>query len=1288
MWGLLLATAVAVVGAVDPGTPVDHPELKFDDIGGRLGLFGDYDSLSKYTFVGETGDQQSDNGDKLFSFDDQERKLIPVGLFNGIVSQMEPLNDHQVVVNGNITKVGDQDVQLPFIFDVSDRSVLPIASQSSGKRDNNQLNGDIHTMLVDGNLIYLGGQFEFNGSHGAAVYDTESKLLLLLPFRGFGENGIVNAITRIPNNDGLLGLIVFGGNFNTLGFPELLARNITTNTTTNTTNSLLVTVEQSVPIANGKITLNGQGDPNALVCPLDDETWHTYPGQGAEWSVELPGGIQGTMPTKIRLTMPQGENQVNLFRIYTFPSNGIMNLSYVDPYDNTVKYCDAWCPLSALAQLQNSTNNNKDTNNTNDRAYISNDGSYNLYQDDMQVQTLGYGSNWQEFLFVNNIGVSRLTVTVLGWTGEYGALSGIQLYLNTILAYANNELNTPNCAGAAGTNQLLLSTEGQWTDVLQLAPNPNALSSQNYLVSELSDAKISMTPNIQYLGDYQLNFYTPGCVADGLCQRRGIVNVNLVDEELNQVLASHQVWQNNDYDKFDYLYNGHLDGAVQGGKGYRIDVSYQGQIIPDTQPYIVADKALAIIVKLDNTTNITNSTRTNTTTKLKMEYVRLNGLFEYLLKNFSLFDVNQVNKTNSTIYVGNSLINQFSASLGEPANITELVFGPEGTIVVLGRMENVTDIVLLKVTGYNSTGAGITNLGSNLLAKRDIQGVKFLQSPTKAFVYDKYWIFCGNFTTNNNLKNVAVFDTSAHNWYTINQDGQRPWTQFTNTTIDGTLYWVFSDNDGYYLMKVSDWELTHGKRDTAPSYDLKIRQASHLSDTQQVLGGSLFGVMDYYGIDQAYIDASSNFTSYPGLTVTLGVVTRSFYINDLVSVIGGHFSTDQGLDNVAFVSNSLVDGLQGVKEWGTDTHVQTLYVTDDEELLFMGINGTLTVSDKKFNPGLVIYGLKNHLFTLFQPSELTNDNYFILVNSIVLYKNKVLVGGNFTLAGLLDCNGLCVYDTSATRWVSPRANGLEVEGIVHDIRFFSANKVFIAGALKLDGRDVNFVTYDLDALTFLLPDDDGKLNLLGTDKTVRKFIVNDAKNTDLDGRMVAFGDDFVLGYDGKSWKLIDSEFGSDPQFLDLKLIDLKEANKNYNGELFDSSYVLGLSGRFSLKDYGTVLLALYNGSLWIPYVYGLKNGTAGLILSLLLDDRFSYLSPKLMPQVGKLLVGKVVGISLACAIGLTALLGLLWLIPYILLFRKQLDGNYYPERVDEKEMMEAVNPDDLLHEIDLQRNGS
>ena len=65
--------------------------------------------------------------------------------------------------------------------------------------------------------------------------------------------------------------------------------------------------------------------------------------------------------------------------------------------------------------------------------------------------------------------------------------------------------------------------------------------------------------------------------------------------------------------------------------------------------------------------------------------------------------------------------------------------------------------------------------------------------------------------------------------------------------------------------------------------------------------------------------------------------------------------------------------------------------------------------------------------------------------------------------------------------------------------------------------------------------------------------------------------------------------------------------------------------------------------------------------------------------------GKVVGISLACALGSTTLLGLLYIIPYFALFKNRKDGYFQPERIHEDEMMDAVNPEDLLHEIDLQR---
>ena len=55
-------------------------------------------------------------------------------------------------------------------------------------------------------------------------------------------------------------------------------------------------------------------------------------------------------------------------------------------------------------------------------------------------------------------------------------------------------------------------------------------------------------------------------------------------------------------------------------------------------PYMVVDKVIANIVSLDNyyDKNLTNHTRNNTGYELAP--IKLNGLFEYSLANFSQFD--------------------------------------------------------------------------------------------------------------------------------------------------------------------------------------------------------------------------------------------------------------------------------------------------------------------------------------------------------------------------------------------------------------------------------------------------------------------------------------------------------------------------------------------------------------------------------------------------------------------------------------------------------------------------
>ena len=41
---------------------------------------------------------------------------------------------------------------------------------------------------------------------------------------------------------------------------------------------------------------------------------------------------------------------------------------------------------------------------------------------------LGYASNFQEFAFVDNVGVDTVGVTIIDWYGDQGILAGFELY--------------------------------------------------------------------------------------------------------------------------------------------------------------------------------------------------------------------------------------------------------------------------------------------------------------------------------------------------------------------------------------------------------------------------------------------------------------------------------------------------------------------------------------------------------------------------------------------------------------------------------------------------------------------------------------------------------------------------------------------------------------------------------------------------------------------------------------------------------------------------------------------
>jgi hypothetical protein len=1321
--------------------PINHPQLDWKLFGNSLGLFGDFDSISIYNYVNDSSIDTDSDTSKLFLRNLLNNSNLPIGQFDGAITQLLPVSEDTVLVLGNFTHFNDEDIQSPILYNLTGQEVTQIILQSSSKRDDlPSVNGTVNTVFIDNDLVYMGGDFVFNNTYSAAVYNMTSKQLSSLPFRGFGENSRINSIQKIfdeSDNGVNSGSIVFGGQFNTLGFKDLLIHNITSNSTknhTNTTNfTSVITAEQQISLKHGTFTTinGGKGDPKSLICPKNNDYWSVLAGEGGEWSVELPDAMNGLVPSKARLYIPDSPNSAKFFRIYTYPNNGIMNLSYIDPDSNQLSYCDAWCPLQTVNYLKNQTthnlNNMNESNNVTN--FIDESGSYiSYYNASTKIRTLGYGNNYQEFAFKNPVGVDRVGVTIVDWYGDEGGLSGFELYSDSIQVYGNETLNAPNCDSDddSSTKNAAEIIAGAWQSVKSLV---NSVQNTDYMVSQDTNTEIIVYPNITYSGYYSFIMTTPGCIADNSCDRRSIVNVTLVDGE-GQSLATKLIYQNNDYDKFDYLYYGHLNGSVEDLGKVRVEISRYDSITKnDATPWTVMDKVVANIVSLDHyfDVNSTNSTRNKTSSDYELTYIKLNGLFEYSLANFTNFNESKVVLLDGNVtklnpenkYIGNSTINTLSGELANTSSIQKLEIAQSGknrNLLILGNFQSDSNsltllndnLITLSLTGSNTNRNDSQNIivdkreEQPRLFKRDelsIYGATFNSPVENIFEFEDQVVFLGDFTiegngtklfdlsndnkTTTSISNIAFYSNKV--WYGLGNNGSTAFDQMTNVTIDNNKYIVFSQSAANSTYET--WDSTNNKWVTDPKYQLKINQAVSLDETQQILGGQSFKIMDNYGVDQAFV-RNDSMTSYDfNVTDDSNYISRSYYINETLSVIGGSFKTNSSITNVGFLRNgtstSLIP-LQGDISWGPSTEVETLFVNSGEQALFIGMNGPIAVNNANYT-GVVIYDLLNNKFEDIQPPSLSNDDGSpIEVNAIVQYDKggKLLVGGKFTKAGSFDCNGLCIYDLNATRWIDPSANssGLSVSGTTTDIRFFEKSQVFISGNFTIGGDHVNFVTYDFGNENF---DKIASLDSLGSDKAVKKFLIQDSN---INTKMIAYGANFISGFDGSNWQRIDQEivFGSDTIFNDIKLLDLAKANAN--GTYFGSKHILALAGRFELKKYGLVNVALFNGSNWTPYIYSeTTNGSIGEVKSLLINDKFGFLSSEDVKTKSKLSNGKVVGISLACALGSTTLLGLLYLIPFYLLLRKQNDGHQF-QRINEKDQLNAVNPEDLLEEIDIQRH--
>ncbi|KAI7768515.1 hypothetical protein LZL87_000062 [Fusarium oxysporum] len=1032
-----------------------------------------------------------------------------------------------------------------------------------------------------------------------------------LPFAGF--NGPVKAITKASN-----GHIIFGGTFTGLG----------NSSTPNGSSS------QVINLSTANITdENGSSgtDPKDIVCPGSSSTpWLLQDDTPGYWEADFSFGFA---PTKLRLrNTRQNGRGTKTFRFLAYPINGIMNLTYVDPESGNNVTCTSECPL----------------------------------RDD---------EDYQDFTFVNRVGMNKFRIAISDWYGSGGGLESIELFQSDIFAYAITDFNEPKCGGVK--NPASATHTGPWK------VSPSLESSSEYLTAELNGdydpEKISVTffPNIMESGNYSVNIYTPGCQADDTCATRGRVNITGVmsgDNDKDTNFTS-TLYQTNDFDKYDQIYFGYIEKS-------------SGSFTPSVtlRPLAGQDVDTLTIVAQRVEFTLTNSTG------------GLNGLFD--------FDPEQA-VVNATSIV-NSPINKLGASFDRASGVSVLVTDSNTTYV-----------------GGNFTSKD----HDNILAIIENDDVKEPGGGLNGEVFAMYLnatqLYVGGDFSNTDsgpvtgLDNVAVYDTKEDRWGALGAGLNGPvmhavplmlnitadtpelviaftgefsscnsFDNYDAISVDGFAIWVASQ--GNWLQNIDGNYPAFDGSLTAAVLDIPMDggslYAGALSSAQLGTNGAATLSDDGLGqfplkIRAATPSSNSSVLSRRDVTSfnknTTGVVTGIFYDeNDYnITILAGHFTTESTkgdkVQNIVLIEDDNVTGL------GSDISNGSTFVAlaVRNGVLFAGgdISGTIDGTDIR---GLVSYDLESKSFNS-QPASVSGANSTVAAIAVRPGDSgDVYVGGSFDTAGALDCPGLCTYNVNSGQWNRP---GSELEGTVYSLLWLSKNQLVVGGDLRGNGSDQRFLaSWDANSESWS--------NFPGSEDIPGPVAVISPGSIDYDQLWVAgtsLKDDsvFVMKYDGEKWHTAGPSLSSETIIRGLQVFSVTEDHEA--ADLLDKNQVLMLTGSIDITDFGVASAAIFNGTTYQPYAMTIKAGDGPGTIAGIFTQRDSFFK-----EEKHMALGFVVLIGLAIALGLMLLLVLCGII--LDRIRKKREG-YVPaptSMYDRGSGMRHIPPHELLESLGHGRGGA
>ncbi|KAK0730817.1 cortical protein marker for cell polarity-domain-containing protein [Lasiosphaeris hirsuta] len=1195
-------------------TPAPPANLDLSQLG-RVALAGDFTGISLYQFEEQTERPFNTNGSESLL------AQMPNGAFASVVNTDATIQTmctfvrkdgtlEGVVIAGNFTSLEGQRSMAIALFDPNKSTVTKLDG----------LSGQVKAVLCDkeSDTVYVGGNFVGENSTNAIAW-VGADGWTNLPFAGF--NGPVTSITKASN-----GHIIFGGSFTGLGNA----------TAPSTPDGQVINLSAASITSGSSTTTQGFSDPKNIICKTSGvdgvgNTWLLQDNTPGFWQASLNFGFQ---PTKLRLyNTHQGGKGTKTWRFTALPISGIMNFTYIDPATGRNASCTSECPLS-------------------------NDPSV----------------TFQDFHFVNVIGMDAFRVDISAFYGNGGGLNGIELFGDDIFSYAINGFNEPTCSGLGFPSTA--TKTGPWV------VTPSHSSTSEYLTAQLTSpitensASIVFTPDIRESGHYSVNMYTPGCIQDDTCSSRGqiLITGQMTADPTKSQPIDQELYQTNNFDKYDQIYFGTIDAS-------------SGSFRPQITMTPLAGQSLSNMTFVAQRVGFTLINSTG----------GLNGLYEYTpgaIVNASDFTKSAFNRLGASFATG-SAVNALATS-GDTTFVAGNFSSPTVRNIIAMKGNDATTQSL--DGGLNGEVESMFSNGSSLYVGGSFTG-----------------------TLDNNvqgLSNVAVYDTENNTWsplgagvdgkvlrvvgMTLNITGSTPEVvvsvsgEFDQLHAFGNNPAVPTTGFGIWVPSQSNW---------LENLDLPVQSINGVLSTSildapggiSLYAGSLSSAAlgasgvaslgNTLGRFPVKVRAPTNSSGTGTLTkradlstdsTVSGVVTGAFDMSGgrNLTILGGHFTA--AASNGSTINNLLLlDGLNKDEISGVGSQIDSnstfVALAVQGDLLFAGGQVTGTVNGARIN-GLITYNLASKSFNT-QPPVLSGGNGTVSSIAVRTSTGDVYVGGSFTLAGSLGCPGICAFSTGSSRW---NQAGQNFDGTISAMMWATDNILVAGGNITINNTVSTFLA-KYDAGTQTWDSYPGSSQLPGP-VTALTAGTSDGSEVWATG-LAPNGTIYLMKSDGSNWRPASQSFEAGTDIRGLQVFSLTSSHDST--PTVGSNEALVLTGSIVLPNFGSASAVIFNGTSFEPYALTTNSGnTAGTITHIFTEqNNFFTSSSGKLPLVFIVLIG--LGISLALML-LIVLAGL-----FLDRLRKKREG-YIPaptSMYDRGSGMQRIPPHELLESLGKGRPG-